>query len=121
VGRRLIPPSLRSVGPPLIINTYAAEGTGLRDGSEKLQWAETLYVVHGRRFGHKIFLATQTQGHEPQVVVDWSWRGLGVPPEVVRSVQAYAGAVAQEHLVMRYGVADLGQEARWPYEDSPTF
>lgn len=87
----------------------------MRDGTERLQWAQTLYVVHGRSFGHKIFLSTQIQRHEPEVHVDWSWRGLGVPAEIVAQVAAYQGAVASEYLVNRYGVADAEQEARWPY------
>lgn len=86
---------------------------------ERLQWAETLYIIHGPSFGHRIVLATQRQGCEPQTHMDWSWRGLGTPAEIIQSVQAYAGAVAAEHLVARYGVADLEQEARWPV--SPTF
>jgi hypothetical protein len=51
--------------------------------------------------------------------MDWSWGGLGVPDEIVKSAQAHAGAALSEYLVFRYGVA----EELWgrDYSDSPTF
>jgi hypothetical protein len=73
---------------------------------EKLQWAQTLYITHGPSFGHKIYLATQIQGRDPEVQMDWSWRGLGIPPEVVKSVGAFLTGVFEEHVLFRYGVAD---------------
>jgi hypothetical protein len=73
---------------------------------EQLKWAETIYVVHGPDFGHKIYLATQIQGRDIEPQMDWQWRGLGIPAEIVKSAQAYAGAVLSEYLTFRYGLDD---------------
>lgn len=109
----------RSEARRLTVKTSELQRGTMGHAGEKLKWAETLYVTHGPSFGHKVYLATQIQGREPETHMDWAWRGLGIPAEIVQSVAAYAGAVAQEYLVNRYGVALDGDPVK--YGDSPTF
>lgn len=76
----------------------------MRD-DEVPQWMLWCTVSHGPRFGHRLSLDTVHKHSDPYRVGQWSWTGIGVPPELMQDAEARMLAVLTEHLTTRYGIA----------------
>lgn len=76
----------------------------LKRDDEREVWSMSVVVFHGPAFGHRMELWTQERGRDPLVQSLGSWKGLGVPAQVLESAVARADAVMSEYLTHRYGV-----------------
>lgn len=87
--------------------------------TQKVQWTMTVTVFHGPSFGHAIELVTETRGRPRLSTQDTlgSWRGVGIPADVLRLAGALLLSAFDEHLVSRYGVAE--QLEGWEAEPEP--
>lgn len=72
---------------------------------EQWQWAMLVKVLHSSHFGHRLECETRTRGRGSHTMSLGTWRGVGVPPEVVQEAQTAVAAILSDHLVTRYGVA----------------
>jgi hypothetical protein len=68
-------------------------------------------VYHGRRFGHRIELETQRQGLDTCYLSLGTWKGLGIPEDLLELATARTADTLWSHLVTRYTIA---QELRDP-------
>lgn len=90
----------------------------MREKNDKAQWALYVTVWHSQTFGHYITVETQTQGRHPKGHSGGSWKGLGIPEQVLSELNAMLQALVTEHLVTRYGVqGELPM--RWAGEPDP--
>jgi hypothetical protein len=62
-------------------------------------------ISHSSSFKHKLDISVVSQHWGPTTVAEWTWTGIGVPPEMPQDIAARVSAVITEHLVTRYGVA----------------
>jgi hypothetical protein len=72
----------------------------------RAQWALHVIVWHGPSFGHQITIETQPQGREPWSQSAGSWKGIGLPGDVLQGARAMLDSIFTEHLVTRYGIQD---------------
>ena len=87
--------------------------------TSKVQWTMTVTVYHGSSFGHAIEVVTETKGRPRLSTHDTigSWRGIGVPAEVLRQARTAVDSIFSDHLVYRYGIQE--ELPAWPDEVEP--
>lgn len=78
----------------------------MRRQTEKPQWNLGVTIYHGSNFGHRIEIWTQKLGQNPKLYDGGSWRGLGIPDDVLAGCRARLDSIFTEHLVTRYGIQD---------------
>lgn len=83
------------------------------------QWTMVVTVFHAPSYGHAIELSTETTGRPDRSTQDsiGSWRGVGIPSDVLNQVRALVDGVLLEHMVERYGVAQTLDQ--WEVEPDP--
>lgn len=82
------------------------------DSRSRLQWTLTVQIYHGPSFGHSIEMLTHTNGRDGETIDSLgSWRGVGVPEDVLKQARALVDAALTQHLLTRYGIAgQLGSD-----------
>jgi hypothetical protein len=83
---------------------------------ERWQWSAVIYVYHAPTYGHRIEMTVDRPGRESLVFDLGTWKGLGIPADVLKGARATIDGVFSEHLAHRYGVI---QELWDPASDSP--
>jgi hypothetical protein len=86
---------------------------------ENCQWTFDVSIYHRSDLGHILRGAVLDRRGGWHVVGTWTWKGLGVPAELVSDIQARVSAVVAEHLVTRYGIANQ-LPLRWAGEPEIT-
>lgn len=77
----------------------------MREPNEKLQWTLTFQVYHSPTYGHKLLLCTERGLYgDPHWKSLGSWKGLGIPEDVLTEARSSVMARIDEYLVTRYGV-----------------
>jgi hypothetical protein len=79
----------------------------------------TVTIYHGPTFGHAIEMVTETKGRPRDHTHDTigSWRGVGIPSDVLRTAKTLISAAFDEHCILRYGVAETLEG--WEVEPDP--
>jgi len=87
-----------------------------QESQELAQWTLDVTVYHGRDFGHRIRARVLNRRGGWHHVGTWSWKGIGVPSELIAEIEARVASVITEHLVTRYGIS---VELPLTWEDDP--
>jgi hypothetical protein len=81
------------------------------------QWELVVTVYHGPNFGHRIEIVQTWRGRQNHTKIDGgSWRGLGIPADVLYSLRATVDSLLSEHLITRY---QLREELPLKWEGAP--
>lgn len=88
---------------------------------QKPQWTMTVTVYHLPNFNHAVELVTETRGAPRRYTHDTvgTWKGVGIPNDVLQDVAMSVKWVLEEHLITRYGVAANLFDAPVPEGETP--